>query len=416
MPSRRVVVTGMGAVSPFGRGVEVLVEALYRGRSGVKRLPVLTDYQGLRSLVAAPVTGVDPKEIPRKYRRTMSSMSVYAAMASREALEQARLNESHRASGRMGVAIGSSVGSPLSTQQSYSDFFNHRSLDRMRSTGFFQIMNHSCAANVSQALGITGRILAPSAACSTSSQTVGYGFETIAFGKQDFMLCGGAEEYHPLITATFDIMNAASTGFNDRPDQTPRPFDRDRDGVVCAEGCGVLLLEALESARRRGASILAEIAGFATVSDTSNIVNPSAESMKICMEKALADARMTPHDIDYVNAHATGTDQGDRAESRAIFGTFGEATPVSSLKGHMGHAMAASGALEMAAVIAMMHRKVLIPTLNLDNVDEACQNIRHVLHPEDIPVSSAIKNNFAFGGVNSSVILRRFENDRTGDR
>jgi 3-oxoacyl-[acyl-carrier-protein] synthase II len=411
MELNRVVVTGMGAVSPFGRGVDVLVDSLIRGDSSIRNLPELQEYDGLRSLVAARVTGVDPKEIPRKHRRTMSPMSVYATLASKDALDQAGLGDTHCASGRMGVAIGSSVGSPLSTQESYSDFFNYNSLEKMRSTGFFKIMNHSCAANVSQTLGIRGRILASSAACSTSCQTVGFGFEMIALGKQDMMLCGGSEEYHPLITATFDIMHAASTGFNDRPTQTPRPFDSERDGVVCAEGSGVLLLESLESARIRQVPILAEIAGFATVSDTSNIVNPSSASMKLCMECALADARLKPEQIDYVNAHATATEQGDSAESEAIYQIFGDDTPVSTFKGHMGHTMAASGALELVATVGMMARGCLIPTLNLDHVDTSCESIRHIRGLEKSRINYAIKNNFAFGGVNSSIVIRRYEND-----
>jgi len=408
---RRVVVTGMGAVSPFGKGVETLVEALLRGRSGVRFVDELGRYEGLRSLVAAPVPEIDPKIIPRKHRRTMSPMSVYAVLAAGDALRQAGLGAEQCAGGDMGVSIGSSVGSTISTQQSYSDFFNFNSLEKMRSTGFFKIMNHSCAANVSHALGITGRVLAASSACSTSCQTVGYGAEMIAFGRQEIMVCGGAEEYHPLITATFDIMNASSCGFNHAPERTPRPFDRDRDGVVCADGCGILVLESLDSARRRGATVLAEVAGFATVSDTSNMVNPSADSMETCMRRALEDAGEPPDRVDYVNAHATGTDQGDRAESEAVHRVFGGRPRVSSLKGHMGHTMAASGALEIVAVIEMMNRSCIPPTLNLDNVDPACADIRHVTEPVFEETACALKNNFAFGGVNSSIVLRRAEHD-----
>jgi len=406
----------MGAVSPYGIGVGAFVSGLQEGRSAVRNVPALLDYNGLRSLVAAPVAGVNPGEIPRKFRRTMSAMSVYATLAASQALAQAGLGDSHRSAGRMGIAIGSSVGSPLSTQESYSEFFNHNSLEQMRSTGFFQIMNHSCAANVSHALNITGRILAISAACSTSCQTVGYGYEMVAYGKQDFMVCGGAEEYHPLITATFDIMHAASTQYNDRPSRTPRPFDRDRDGVVCSEGSGILVLEAMESAVSRGAEILAEVVGFATVSDTTNMVNPDSESMERCMTEALADARMEAKDIGYINAHATGTEQGDAAECAAISRLFGRDVPVSSLKGHMGHTMAASGALELLATIAMMRGSFVIPTLNLDNVDEACNNVRHARELTHTPVRCAIKNNFAFGGVNSSVVVTGYENDGCADR
>ena len=210
-------------------------------------------------------------------------------------------------------------------------------------------------------------------------------------------------------------MNAASVKFNDQPHRTPRPFDRDRDGVVCSEGSGILLLESLDSARRREANILGEIIGFASVSDPSNIANPDGISIQRCMQQALNDAGLQPQEIDYVNAHATATIQGDVAESEAIYNLFGGRTPVSSLKGHLGHALAASGALEMIAVVEMQNRGCLIPTLNLDNIDESCANIRHVQAMEASNLKTTIKNNFALGGVNSSLILRRYDDDRPGD-
>jgi 3-oxoacyl-[acyl-carrier-protein] synthase II len=233
----------------------------------------------------------------------------------------------------------------------------------------------------------------------------------IAFGKQDFMLCGGADEFHALTAATFDIMNAASVSFNDRPHQTPRPFDRDRDGVVCAEGSGILLLEALDSARNRGAEILGEVIGFATVSDPSSIAHPDAVAIERCMRQAVKDAGIEPQEVDYINAHATATEQGDIAESEAIFRLFGNKVPVSSFKGHLGHTMAASGALEMVAVVGMLNRACLIPTLNLENIDPRCNMIRHVRNVADAPLKTAVKNNFALGGVNSSLVLRRYDND-----
>jgi 3-oxoacyl-[acyl-carrier-protein] synthase II len=408
---RRVVITGMGAVSPLGRGVDNLVESLIEGKSGVTRLTDLVEIGGLRSRVAGLVQDVDPKEIPRKYRRCMSNMSVYATLACQEAVRHAGLSNEVCSSGQMGVVVGSTVGSTQTTQEIFDDFLHSHSLERMKSTVFFKIMNHSCAANVSQVLGITGRILSPSAACSTGCQAIGYGYEMIAFGKQDFMLCGGADEFHVLTAATFDIMNAASVNFNDRPHQTPRPFDRDRDGVVCAEGSGILLLESLDSARNRGAQILAEVIGFATVSDPSNIANPDAASIERCMRLALEDAGVAAKEIDYVNAHATATEQGDIAESEAIYKLFGDNPPVSSFKGHLGHAMAASGALEMVAVVGMLKRTCLIPTLNLENIDPKCNQIKHVRNLTDAPLKTVVKNNFALGGVNSSLVLRRYDND-----
>jgi 3-oxoacyl-[acyl-carrier-protein] synthase II len=341
----------------------------------------------------------------------MSNMSIYATLACREALDQARLNAEQCASGQMGVAIGSTIGSTQASQEFFDKFLSTGGLEQMKSTVFFKIMNHSCAANVSQFLGITGRTLSPSAACATSCQAIGYGYEMIAFGKQDFMLCGGTDEYHPLSTGTFDILNAASVKFNDQPYRTPRPFDRDRDGVVCSEGSGILLLESLDTARRREANILCEIIGFATVSDPSNIANPDMASIKRCMQLALNDANIKPEEIDYVNAHATSTKQGDIAESEAISELFGDDTPVSSLKGHLGHTMAASGALESIALVEMINRGCLIPTLNLENIDDACANIRHICKFERSSIRTAIKNNFALGGINSSLVIRRYKDD-----
>jgi 3-oxoacyl-[acyl-carrier-protein] synthase II len=401
----------MGAVSPYGKGLHIFFESLIKGKSAITSLSNLADIKGLRSWVAGLVNGIDPKEIPRKYRRSMSSMSIYAAMACREALDQARLNEEQCTGGQMGVAIGSTIGSTLTTQEFFNNLLSTGSLEQMKSTVFFKIMNHSCAANVSQLLGITGRTLSPSAACSTSCQAIGYGYEMIAFGKQDFMLCGGTDEYHPLFTGTFDILNAASVKFNDQPSRTPRPFDRDRDGVVCSEGSGILLLESLDSAEKRGANILGEIIGFATVSDPTNIANPDMASIKRCMQLALNDADIKPEEIDYVNAHATSTKQGDIAESEAISELFRDGTPVSSFKGHLGHTMAASGALESIALVEMINRGCLIPTLNLENIDDACSNICHICELQATNIKTAIKNNFALGGINSSLVIRRYKDD-----
>ncbi len=411
MQIKRVVVTGMGAVSPFGRGVGLLMDSLDAGRSAVQSFPDLGDIGGLRSHVGAKVEGIDPKEIPRKFRRSMSDMSIFATLACYEALESAGLSLDDCTGPEMGVVIGSTIGSTQTTQDFFEDFLTDHSLERMKSTVFFKIMNHSCASNVAQALGIKGRILSPSSACSTGCQAIGYGFEMIALGKQQRMLCGGADEFHPLTVATFDVMHAASTRYNASPGCTPRPFDLDRDGVVCAEGSGIVLLESLESAQSRGAEILAEVIGFATVSDPSNIANPNADAMERCMRLALEDAGVDPGQIGYINAHATATEQGDIAESEAIARIFGNRTPVSSLKGHMGHTMAASGSLETVATIAMMRSGRLIPTLNLQRIDPSCAGILHVAKDHKVTIDLALKNNFAMGGVNSSLVLRRYKND-----
>ncbi|NLV24084.1 MAG: beta-ketoacyl-[acyl-carrier-protein] synthase family protein [Deltaproteobacteria bacterium] len=408
---KRVVITGLGSVSPFGRGTEALVHGLADGRSSVRQAPDLGRIGGLRPRVAATVKGIDPKEIPRKYRRSMSAMSIFAFFAAQEALAQAGLCVGQWGGGRLGVALGSTVGSTQASEDFFKDFFTDHSLERMRSTLFFQIMNHSVAANVAQALEITGRLLAPASACSTGCQAIGYGFEMVSCGRQEMMLCGGADELHPLTVATFDILNAASSGFNDNPCKTPRPFDRDRDGMVCAEGAGVVLLESLDSALSRGAGIVAEIIGFATLSDTGNIAHPDPAVMERCMRLALEDAGLTPSQAHYVNAHATGTPQGDVAECAAIAQVFGGSIPVSSFKGHLGHAMAASGSLELIAALELARRNLLVPTLNLENIDPLCSAVCHPRALQISPISVLVKNSFALGGVNSTLVVRRYAND-----
>ncbi|MDO3379807.1 beta-ketoacyl-[acyl-carrier-protein] synthase family protein [Geoalkalibacter halelectricus] len=411
MPLKRVVITGMGAVSPFGRNMEAFVAGLIEGRSAVGNVPEMGRVGGMRTQVAALVTGIDPKEIPRKHRRSMSPMSIFATLACGEALAQSGIAPEQASDGRLGLAIGSTVGSTQAIENFFRDFFVDHSLERMKSTLFFQIMNHSVAANVAQALNITGRLLAPASACSTGCQAIGYGYEMIACGRQDMMLCGGADEFHPLTAATFDVLNAASVAFNDRPAMTPRPFDLERDGVVCAEGAGVVLMESLDSALARGAEILGEVAGFGTVSDPSNIANPNSEAIERCMRLALDDAGLRPDQVDYLNAHATATLQGDIAESEAIGRLFGSRLPVSSFKGHIGHAMAASGSLELIAALELMRRGLLVPTRNLDRIDPACGSIHHVTRLEEAATDIFVKNNFALGGVNSSIVIRRYRND-----
>jgi len=412
MSVRRVVITGMGAVSPFGKGVGILLDSLFANESAVRNLPDLTDFGSLRTRVAAVVQGVDPKEIPRKFRRSMSLMSVYATLACQEAVAASHITEEQCSSGNLGVSIGSTVGSPIATHAFYRDFLGNNSLDTVRATLFFQIMNHSCASNVAQVLGITGRLFAPSSACSTSTQAIGLGFEIISSGKQEIMICGGSDEFHPLSAATFDIINAASVGYNDRPHETPRPFDVDRDGVVSAEGCGVLVLESLESAVNRNAPIWAEVIGFSTVTDHVSIADPNADSIETCVRKVLTDAGIGPQEVDYVSAHATGTILGDIAEAQAIARVFGNTIAVSSLKGHLGHTMAASGALETIATLEMMRRNTLIPTRNLARIDPLCAGPRLIQDFEHSKIEVAIKNNFALGGVNSCIVFRRYVNDR----
>ncbi len=411
MPMNSVVVTGVGVISPLANDFSALMAGLYANESGVRSFPELGEIGGLRSLVAAKVADIDPKIVPRKFRRSMSQMSIYAYLAAQQALEMSGYPQELLGNGRFGVSLGTTLGSTETIEEFFRDYFTDHSLERIKSGLFFQIMGHSAAANLTQSLGITGRLIAPAAACATGCQTIGFGYEQIAFGRQDAMLCGGTEEFHPLTTAIFDVMNAASTGFNEQPQAVPRPFDAQRDGVVCGEGCGLLLLESRSHAEARKAPILGEICGFATNSDNSSIANPDAGAMADCMRQALADAGIDAEQIDYVNAHATGTLQGDSAEAQAIAQIFADRVPVSSFKGHLGHSLAASGALELSGCIGILQQQRLVATRNLEKVAEDCGAICHIMAPEDRRVRYILKNNFAMGGVNSTVILRSYVHD-----
>ncbi len=408
MQLKRVVITGMGAVSPYGAGTESLWQGLSSERSAVGPLEGAENIVGLTTRVAGVVPPLDMRQIPRKDRRSMSRMSQFAWLAAHEAFAQANIDSALLAGGRLGISVGSTVGSVDAIEEFFEEYLRERSLEQVRSTTFFKVMGHTVASNLAQALGITGRVLAPAAACSTGTQAVGLGWENVAWGRQDVMLCGGADEFSALTAATFDIMNAASNGANHRPEAASRPFDTERDGIVCAEGAGLIVLESLEHALRRGAPILAEVIGFASNVSPANIVNPDADSIQACMRLALDDAGFDAGDIDYVNAHATGTVLGDIAEARAIEALFGNRPPVSSLKGHMGHTMAASGALELIASMCMMREGTVLPTLNLHTPDPACGDLNLPGVAQSQKITTVIKNSFALGGVNSVLVIRSY--------
>lgn len=411
MSKKRVVITGMGAVSPFGLGVKCLWENLSSGNSAVKVIPYFKELGGLRSSVAAVVPEIDVSVINRKKRRYMSPMSTYSCVAALEAIEMAGLNEDQITSRETGLSLASTMGSSNESEAFFQELSRSGSIENVKSTMFFKTMNHSCASNTAQALGITGRIVSPSAACASGTLAVGLAYETILAGNQNIMFCGGADEHHVLATAVFDIMSAASSNYNDDPQQTPRPFDIDRDGVVCAEGAGILILEELEHARNRGVDILAEIIGFETFSSPGDIANSDSRTMSDCMESTLEQAGLSAEDVSYVNAHATATIQGDIAEAQAINAVLGGKVPVSSLKGHMGHTMAASGALELIASLRMMRNGVLIPTRNLATPDPKCDVINLIIKPQNITGGVILKNSFALGGISATILIRRSIND-----
>ncbi len=407
MKNKHVVITGTGAVSPFGVGVGCLWENLSAGQSAVKMIPSLKEMGGLRSIVAATVPEIDVRVIDRKKRRFMSPMSIYSCIAALEAIEMSGLPDGLITSRQTGLCLASTMGSSAESESFFRELARIGSIENTKSTMFFKTMNHSCASNTAQALGIRGRVVSPSAACATGTLAIGLAYEAILSGAANIMICGGTDEHHVLATAVFDILSAASCNYNDDPHQTPRPFDVDRDGVVCAEGAGIVILEELDHARERGVNILGEIIGFATFSSPGDIANSDSETMADCMRCVLSQAGISAEDVGYVNAHATATIQGDIAEARAISKAVGDKVPVSSLKGHLGHTMAASGALELIASLEMMHKGVLISTRNLVTPDPECDVINLILTNEDITENIVLKNSFALGGINATILIRR---------
>lgn len=406
MRHARVVITGMGAVSPYGQGVRALWDGVHSNRCSLTALPPAASSWGGCHVVGR-VPPLQEKAIPRELRRCMSPMSIFACLAAWEALAQAGL-----ANGQgMGTALGSTLGSPTVLHDFFADLLRDHDTNSTRSTTFFKIMGHTVAANVAHACQCTGRLLAPAAACASGLMAVCLGYEAIATGREQRMLCGGADELHPLVSATFDKLGAASHEVD--PEGASRPFDTKRTGVVCGEGAGVLVLESLESAQARGAHIWGEVCGSSMTTSTAHLAQPDTATMVTGMAAALKDAGIHPADVAYVNAHATATEYGDIAEGQAIATLFGERTPVSSLKGHLGHTMAASGALESILCLAMLHLSVAFPTYGLHTPDARCGNIRHITTAPVRLRGPILKNNFALGGCNCSLVLDSFHERRS---
>jgi len=395
--SRRVVVTGMAGLCPLGQDWATVRDRLHEGRSGIVVVPAWSVYNGLDTRLAAPVAGFCvPDHYPRKKVRSMGRVALLATRATELALEDAGLlNSPVLTDGTTGVAYGSTSGSPPA-MENYARNFLANTIKGIAATDYIQFMSHTCAANLAVFFGITGRLVPTCSACTSGSQGIGYGYEAIRLGRQRVMVTGGAEELHPIDAAVFDIMFATSTR-NDEPTRTPRPFDRHRDGLVVGEGAATLILEDLEHARARAAR---------------NITNPDAHGMQRVMELALEDAQLSAGQMDYVNAHGTATKLGDIAESVATHRVFGTDVPVSSLKSFMGHTLGACGALEAWMTIRMMRESWVAPTLNLDEVDPECAPLDHVRGgPRELAVTYAMSNKFAFGGVNTSLIFRRWSDE-----
>lgn len=408
--SRRVVITGMGGISALGQDWDSVKARLQAGQNAVVRMDEWDRFDGLHTRLAAPVSDFStPAHYSRKKIRSMGRVSLMATRASEMALEDAGLlHDPLIASGAMGIAYGSSTGStdPITA---FGDMLKNGDMSGVTATSYIRMMAHTTAVNVGVFFGLKGRVLTTSSACTSGSQGIGYAYEAIKYGQQDLMLAGGGEELCPTEAVVFDTLFATSTR-NDTPELTPRPFDRDRDGLVIGEGACTLVLEELEHAKARGARIYAEVLGFGTNSDGLHVTQPNADTMEKAIRLALKDAKIAPQQIGYVNAHGTATDRGDAAESRATVAVFGEQMPISSLKSYTGHTLGACGALEAWWSIMMMRDGWFAPTINLENVAEDCAELDYIrAEGRALDTDLVMSNNFAFGGINTSLIFRRWQ-------
>ncbi|MEP4558334.1 beta-ketoacyl-ACP synthase [Cobetia amphilecti] len=409
---RRVVVTGMHGFSPIGNDWPTLRANLTAGRTGIRYIEDWDKYDGLNTRLGAPVNDF---ELPRHYnRRALRSMGRVAQLATRSselALEAAGLSDSPlKESGQMGIAYGASAGEPDAVADFGNMLINH-STDGLSANSYIRMMAHTAPVNIGVFLGIKGRIHTTSSACTSGSQGIGYAYEAIRFGRQTAMVAGGCEELSAADAAVFDTLFATST-CNERPDLSPRPFDAERDGLVIGEGAGTLILEELEHALARGATIHAEILGFGTNSDGRHVTQPDANMMEAAMRMALEDAGVEASEIGYVSAHGTATERGDIAESHATHAVFGDSTPISAFKSYTGHTLGACGALEAWIAIEMMRDGWFHGTANLTSLDPRCAQLDYLTGAgREIETDTVMSNNFAFGGINTSLILRRWQGE-----
>ncbi|MCH8620665.1 beta-ketoacyl-ACP synthase [Undibacterium sp. TS12] len=407
--NRRVVVTGMAGISPLGNDWTSIRRQLGEYRNAIVPMDDWQDYDGLNTKLGAPAAPFELNEkYHRKATRSMGRVALMATRASEMALAHAGLlDHTLLTSGQMGISFGSSAGTP-SAIGDFGRMMEERTTKGINATTYIKMMAHTAPVNIGVFFGLTGRVITTSSACTSGSQGIGYAYEAIRSGKQIAMIAGGAEELCATEAAVFDTLFATSVK-NDTPEVTPRPFDAGRDGLVIGEGAGCLILEELEHAVARGATIHAELVGFGTNSDGCHVTQPNAETMKIAMQLALADAGLQPGDIGYVNAHGTGTQQGDIAESQATAEVFGQRTPISSLKSYMGHTLGACGALEAWISIEMMREGWFAPTINLQELDPQCAELDYIRDEgRAITCAYVMSNNFAFGGINTSLIFKKY--------
>ncbi|QHS62662.1 beta-ketoacyl-[acyl-carrier-protein] synthase family protein [Chitinophaga agri] len=403
----RVVITGLGIYSCIGKNLEEVRDSLYKGKSGIILDPARKAF-GYRSGLTGYVDRPDLKGIlDRRSRTMMPEQAEFAYMSTREALEQAKIDPDYLEKTDVGVLFGNDSCSKSVIEA--NDIIREKKDTMLVGSGsVFQTMNSTVNMNLATIFKLRGINFSVSAACASGSHAIGLGYMFIRNGMQDCVVCGGAQEINIYSMGNFDGIAAFSVREND-PGKASRPFDRDRDGLVPSGGAATVILESLESAQRRGATILGEVIGYGFSSNGAHISNPTVEGPARSLQIALKDAGLQAKDIEYINAHATSTPAGDASEAAAIDQVFGESKPhVSSTKSMTGHECWMAGASEIVYSMLMMQNGFIAPNINLENPDGAAArlNINNTTINKDFNIF--LSNSFGFGGTNSSLIVRKW--------
>jgi len=411
---RRVVITGMGVVSPVGNSVDEFWNSLTSGKSGIRAIDRF-DASGFATTIAGQVKDFNPEDfMDKKEARRMDRFVQYAVAAARQAIEHSGLDITHENSERVGVYIGSGIGG-LETLCEQHAVLEEKGPRRVSPFFVPMMISDMASGQVSIIFGAKGPNSSPISACATGTNAVGDAYKIIERGAADVMFTGGAEAcVLPLTVAGFNSAKALSTAYNDRPQEASRPFDKDRDGFVLGEGAGVLILEELEHAKKRGATILAEIVGYGMSGDAYHITAPApeGEGAARAMKQAIQDAGIEPSAIGYINAHGTSTDYNDYYETLAVKSAFGEHAyklAMSSTKSMTGHLLGAAGAIEAVACVRVLTDGIMPPTINLHEPGEGCDLDYVPNESRNAQVEYVMSNSLGFGGHNASIILKQYK-------
>ena len=405
--SRRIVITGMGIWSCLGTDIEAVKQSLYEGKSGIGLDKDRLTYgyrSGLTGVVEQPT--ITKQMLDRHTRAGMSEEAQYAYMASRQAFAQAGIDDQYLRGNEVGCIFGNDSSAKPVIESSKIMDAKHDSA--MLGYGLiFQSMNSTVNMNLSTIFHLRGVNFTISAACASGSHSIGLGYMLIKQGLQDMVLCGGAQETNYYSMASFDALGAFSIRMDD-PTKASRPFDRDRDGLIPSGGAAALVLEEYDHAIARGATILAEVVGYGFSSNGGGISEPSDEGSVTAMSRAIKDAGVELDDIDYINAHATSTHQGDMYEAIALDRMFhGQRALISSTKSMTGHECWMAGASEIVYSIIMMHNNFVAPNINLENPDEYSEKLNLTDRTVDMEVNTVLSNSFGFGGTNSALVIKK---------